>query len=318
MKRLLTALTTLCLASMLASPMVSAQSVEQDFGMATDGSHVHSSDKPAATDAAITPLTVVPVKPASTPPTVASVKSVVKPLAVKMPVVVPAEPVVVLPAASVKVAKKVGKKKSVAPTTAHGNLTVTELPRIIKVNSVSAPKAAVTTPVREDKVALLLKEASGTKPASSSSGNWVKTGFSTLLKLAFVLGLAYVTIRGLKRFQDKRETAPHRSRDMQIMDTLKLTPGSTIHVVKIQGKTLLISSTANQVSLLTEIEPDAAVAPEPVAADTRFAQYLEKYCGDDNSASPAGRVAGMLRDATAHLKGRCVVSAVKAGDQDAA
>lgn len=150
---------------------------------------------------------------------------------------------------------------------------------------------------------MLLKEESDAKSAPSTTGDWAKTGLRSVLMLAVVLVLAYLTIMALKWLSDRRESPAHSSKDLQLMDTLKLSPGSSVHLINVRGKTLLIGSTAGQINLLSEVESieESEVAPEK---DKRFAEYLDKYYNGSKNAGPATRVAGLLRDATAHIQGR--------------
>jgi flagellar biosynthetic protein FliO len=183
----------------------------------------------------------------------------------------------------------------------------------------AAPVTAVpakTAPVREDKIALLLKQEKEPKPAVQTTGDWAKTGFRAVVSLAFVLALAYVTILALKRLSDKRESGPRGSKSLEIVDTLKLNTNSSIHLINVRGKTLLIGSTAGQISVLTEVEADESA--EDPQTDKRFAEYLDKYYNGSKYAGPATRMAGMLRDATQHLRGRQpnVSGKIGAGDND--
>ncbi len=191
------------------------------------------------------------------------------------------------------------------------------------VKPMTTPPAAPVKPVpttaekpREDKIALLLKEAEERKPAPQSGTDWAKTGLRTILSLAFVLALAYVTILMLKRLSDKRDSKPQGSKNLEIVDTLKLNTNSSIHLINVRGKTLLIGSTAGQINVLSEIESDES-AEEP-QTDKRFAEYLDKYYNDGKYAGPATRMAGLLRDAAQHLRGRQpnVAAKINTGDSD--
>jgi hypothetical protein len=71
----------------------------------------------------------------------------------------------------------------------------------------------------------------------------------------------------------------------------------------IGGKKILLGSSAGQVSLLREFDEEDALDAEPVV-ENRFAEYLSKYSGGSFEKTPAGRVAGLLRDCATHLKAR--------------
>ena len=218
----------------------------------------------------------------------------------------------VRPAARRPVAAKAVVQKNQTTTAAKPvpiNTTAEAKPALIKTTT-AAPAPVVpangdmaeTTPVREDKIALLLKQEEEPKPVAQTTGDWAKTGFRAILSLAFVLALAYVTILALKRISGKRETGPRGSKNLEIVDTLKLNTNSSIHLINVRGKTLLIGSTAGQINVLTEVEADESA--EDPQTDKRFAEYLDKYYDGSKYAGPATRMSGMLRDAAQHLRGR--------------
>lgn len=185
-----------------------------------------------------------------------------------------------------------------------------ETPKASVTIQETAPVAASTgkgerpgEPKRQDRVAMMAEHKAKPASAGKAVGDWSKTVLVTLLKLGFVLALAYVTILALKWISAKRESAPQAAGDMKIVETLALPTGGHLHVVSIHGKSLLIASAAGHVSLLSEFEP----TDEPLEvkdAGGRFAAQLEKYYAAGQSTSPAGRIAGLLRDCSAHLQRR--------------
>lgn len=191
-----------------------------------------------------------------------------------------------------------------------------ESPKISISEEVKTPVATAAQTGRQDKIAMLLNEKSPAKPAGQVVGGWLKTGLVTILKLGLVLALAYVTILALKWLSDKREAAPHNSENMQLLETLKLSTGGNLHLVNVRGRTFLVGCTAGQVNLLSDIGESEAPQPDQ-AASHRFAEYLEKYYTGPKSAGPATRIAGLLRDCTAHLRRsrhRAEAGRVEAGD----
>lgn len=172
---------------------------------------------------------------------------------------------------------------------------------------------------RPDKIALLGKTDGESKPDTRKTGDTVKTILSTLVKLAFVLFLAYMTILVLKWLSGKRDVASFGSHDLRVVNTLRLSQNSSLHIVNVMGKTMLVGSSTGQVNLLREFE-ETELEPEktPETADSRFAEYLEKYSA--GSGSPANRVGGLLRDCTAYLKKRQMsaggIAGLRAGVKD--
>jgi len=163
---------------------------------------------------------------------------------------------------------------------------------------------------RPDKIAMLANLEKKQTPVKQDSIT-AKTILTTILKLAVVLVLAYLTILVLKWLSVKKDAPGRESRNAECglrnRETLRLSPTSTLHLVDVKGKTLLIGCASGQVSLISEFgreggsEEASSSQPE---TDGKFAEYLEKYSEDAQKHGPAGRVAGLLRDCTAYLKER--------------
>ena len=171
----------------------------------------------------------------------------------------------------------------------------------VKVEEVKPSPAPIVK--RQDKVAMLGEHRDEPAPAGRVVASWSKTVLVTLLKLAFVLGLAYLTILALKWLSARREIVPRGTRDIRIVETLGLPTGGHLHLVSVQGRTLLIGAAAGQVSLLTELEAEEA-SEEIKDAGSRFAEHLEKYYVSGKPAGPAARIAALLRDCATHLQSR--------------
>ena len=155
---------------------------------------------------------------------------------------------------------------------------------------------------RPDKIAMLADlEKKDQSPAAGGSSVTAKTVLSTILKLAVVLVLAYLTILALKWLSVKKDAPPQNQGDFRVKDTLRLSPTGTLHLVDVKGKTLLIGCSSGQVNLIREFDETEQVETE---SDGRFAQYLERYSQTSRKHGAAGRVAGLLRDCTTYLKER--------------
>ena len=155
---------------------------------------------------------------------------------------------------------------------------------------------------RPDKIAMLADlEKKDQSPAAGGSSVTAKKVLSTILKLAVVLVLAYLTILALKWLSVKKDAPPQNQGDFRVKDTLRLSPTGTLHLVDVKGKTLLIGCSSGQVNLIREFDETEQVEAE---SDGRFAQYLERYSQTSRKHGAAGRVAGLLRDCTTYLKER--------------
>lgn len=172
---------------------------------------------------------------------------------------------------------------------------------------------------RPDKIALLAEMGKERKQAPEALGGTARTIVGALWKLGLVCGLAYLVLLALRWLYNKREVMPRSSRDFCIVDTVRLSPSSSLHVIDVRGKTLLVGCSSGQVNLLREFEP-GEVSDAAERTSSRFAEYLEKYSAGSKSESPALRIAAMLRDCTAYLRKRYRGSAkaggVGAGEKD--
>ena len=155
---------------------------------------------------------------------------------------------------------------------------------------------------RPDKIALMMDEEKKSKSKDEGPGTAMTTVLM-IVKLAIVLGLAYLTILMLKTLSDKRQSSPRIRREMRLVDTVRLSNASRLHLVELGGKTLLIGSSAGQVNLLTEVE-QADEPSEEHLPDGKFAEHLARYSGENSRNTPAGRVAGLLRDCAAYIQDR--------------
>jgi flagellar biogenesis protein FliO len=177
--------------------------------------------------------------------------------------------------------------------------------------SVTAPAARTGLPTaqpqsntaaRTDRIVQFAHEKEVQDSPREKAGS-VKMGFSVILKLILVLGLAYLSILALKLLSTKRGIVSGARQDLKVTDTIKLTPTNSLHMVEINGKKILVGSSSGQVNLLREFEEEE-IPQEQTATEGRFSEYLSKYSGLSNEKTPAGRVAGLLRDCATHLKNR--------------
>jgi flagellar biosynthetic protein FliO len=129
------------------------------------------------------------------------------------------------------------------------------------------------------------------------------------LSLALVLGLAYVTILGLKRFTGLKAPFGTGHGRMRVVENLSLGAGRALHLVEIGSRRLVVASTPSSVTMVTEIAaddlPDASSAGPPEQSPTGFKDQLAMFLGGKTgSDEAAGNVARILRDSTAFVQGR--------------
>ena len=125
------------------------------------------------------------------------------------------------------------------------------------------------------------------------------------LSLALVLGLAYATILGLKRFTGMKTAMGTVGRRIRVVENTPLGANRALHLVEIGQRRLVLASTPSQVNLIAEMSADELpepTAPEPPAG---FKEQLASFLGTKpDSENAAGNVAQMLRDSTAFIQGK--------------
>ena len=209
---------------------------------------------------------------------------------------------------------------------AHKAIVVTEAPAPVAAEKVESRKSVpedqspLTNSVdqpHEDKIALLNQPKAKVAASTEESGFTIGSLLSTLLKLALVLGLAYVTILALKHLSGNRMPVAQNTHDLKIVETVKLSQNSAVHIINARGKSLLIGCTSGQVNILGEL--DEAFEGEPLSkSNGMFESYLARYSEADGHKTPTSRVAGMLRDCSEYLRNRRLVGTAgeKSGAKD--
>lgn len=101
---------------------------------------------------------------------------------------------------------------------------------------------------------------------------WQVSGL-LVLKLAFVIGLAYLAIAGLSWLQKSKTSTMTSVSTIRILETTNLGPNQALHLIIVGGKTLLVGATEHQLCVLTEL-PDAALPL--MDEDITFNELLNK------------------------------------------
>ncbi len=78
-------------------------------------------------------------------------------------------------------------------------------------------------------------------------------------KTALVLGLMFLALAGLKRWQ----VSGAQTRQLAIVETLRLSPRQALHLVRVGERVLLVGASDTQVSLLTEMDEAAVTETTP-------------------------------------------------------
>lgn len=87
-------------------------------------------------------------------------------------------------------------------------------------------------------------------------------------KTALVLGLMFLTLAGLKRWQ----VSGTRAKRLAVVETLRLSPRQALHLVRVGERVLLLGASDAQVSLLAEVNEPPATETTPDS----FAGILEQ------------------------------------------
>jgi flagellar biogenesis protein FliO len=197
-------------------------------------------------------------------------------------------------------------KSSRAAVTRRTPAARSESPKIADRAHTAPTEASTAVPAhsnRPDKVELMTRAETSAKAEDKPSGSLV-TVLLTILKLAVVLILAYLTILALKWFSARHDVMPSNNRQFKMVDTLRFNSTSSMHLVEIRGSTLLVGCTSGQVNVLKEFDKDndSEADSEPSG---KFAEYLMKYSDTSGKHGPSGRIAGLLRDCSGYLRDRC-------------
>lgn len=169
-------------------------------------------------------------------------------------------------------------------------------------------------------------------PAAGASGG-VSDNMMPLwqlgLKLGAVLVLAYASLYVLRRFLsgNARPGAPLGA--LQVRSSIPLGPGRSLHVVAVDGRQFLIASTAQQVTLLTELAPPSgyrAGGDKSDGAAESFQEQLQRLSAQPgragrgaaaNLGEPAGPDPRTLSDDELREEVRRKLLALNRGAHDA-
>lgn len=125
---------------------------------------------------------------------------------------------------------------------------------------------------------------------------------SLLVKLIFVLAIAYGCIYLLKRYSNLKTSIIDNKKNIKILEHTSIGTGRNLHLVSIGGRNLLLGSTPQNISILAEIDSDqlTEMLEEQPAG---FKEQLSQFMGQSEKKEEAAKsVAEMLRESTSSLR----------------
>jgi len=99
-----------------------------------------------------------------------------------------------------------------------------------------------------------------TTPVGGGAGSATLSIIKMLAALAVVIGCIYLAIYLLKKLMARRQQAGSADRILQILETAWIDPKKSLSLVRVADKAVLIGVTDNQISVLTELDPEKTQA----------------------------------------------------------
>ncbi len=94
----------------------------------------------------------------------------------------------------------------------------------------------------------------------SSYNGFAASTMPSLLKvggaLAVVILAIYLGLFILKRMMGKKYSGNKKNNILEVLETTYIGPKKTISIIRVAGKSVLVASTENQISMLTEMDSD--------------------------------------------------------------
>lgn len=122
-----------------------------------------------------------------------------------------------------------------------------------------------------------------------------------VLSLIFVVALAYLSLLALKKFSSSTATQKSPRRNIRVLETTGLGTNRALHVVQIDGRQLLVGSTASQVNLIAELGPvdtEESTADQPAG----FTGIFKRLSGSQQQATAASKLSALLQDGASFLQ----------------
>ncbi|MCE5324266.1 flagellar biosynthetic protein FliO [bacterium] len=151
-------------------------------------------------------------------------------------------------------------------------------------------------------------EKSEQKPADEKEAPVYVTALSFIFKLALVLALAYGTVVVLKKFTNFKTAVGANQGRIRVIENSALGANKSLYLVAVGTKRLLVASTANQISLVAELDPEEVADTEanlPGGDEPKggFKDQLSMFLGNKTDTTDSARtVAQMLRESNVFLQ----------------
>lgn len=110
-------------------------------------------------------------------------------------------------------------------------------------------------------------------PADPEPTGW-QTALGVIGSLILVVIAIYGTLWGIKAFLWRKSPMAARANWIQVWETVHLSPHRALHLVEVNGRLLVLGATDHQVSLLAELDREAAGEQNPFAA--RLASMVDE------------------------------------------
>lgn len=135
---------------------------------------------------------------------------------------------------------------------------------------------------------LMLQRQGGKPPEEAVGGSFVSQGLRTLVVLAVVIALAYLSLRLLRRFMGKG-LLKGSGEEMTVLARTYIEPRRTLLLVKVGRRFFLIGSAEQGMILLAELTAEDAAAACGEAAVGGLSQAFSRVLADKQGASdPTG------------------------------
>lgn len=143
-------------------------------------------------------------------------------------------------------------------------------------------------------------------PAEEKEAPVYVTALSFIFKLALVLVLAYGTVYALKRFTNFKSAVGAAHGNIRVLEHSQLGANKTLHLVAVGGKRLLVASTASQVNLVAELDPEDVQEIEAnLPTNPGFKDQLSLFLGNKPDTNESAKtVAQMLRESSSYLQNK--------------
>lgn len=165
----------------------------------------------------------------------------------------------------------------------------------------STPKQLVST--QEKDLFASLNTSDNTENEKSEDPSMAVTIASFIAKLALVLAIAYGCIFTLKKLNTFKAGVVDGKKRIVVLEHTSIGPGRQLHLVSIGGRSLLLGSTAQQVSILADLDPDQ-IPDYPEEQIVSFKEQFSQLLGHNpKKVEVAKSVAEMLRESTTELRG---------------